>query len=323
MPDYRPAGSTRNWSTETRKVAEELEKKFGVKCSTYPGHGRTGEAWGIDAWIAPFRSRANAGQEALGDRIQLYLERNWRRLGVDYLIWWNWMKEDAGTNWFDYSPWSRPASEGGWKGGDPNLNTRRHFDHFHLQTTPGFTYRPKPSAVSARFSAEHLRRIMPNLSLDAANAYMVHLRPALANAKINTRNRLAYWMGQVAYESGELRYWRELGSDSYLESKPYWPYIGRCPAQLTWRENYAACGKGIGLNLLERPGLIERPKHGFKAACWFWNSRDLSRYADHPSTASFNEIMRLWLGTANHPSWQPRADYTNRAFAVLPENMTL
>ncbi len=131
-----PAGSTRNWNVNARRVAEELERLFGLRCSTYPGHGRTGEAWGIDVWVAPFRSRANAEQEALGDRIQRHVQANWDRLGVDYAIWWNWMKENRDTPWFSYEPYAFS-----WPGGDPDPDTRRHLDHFHLQCTPGFVYR--------------------------------------------------------------------------------------------------------------------------------------------------------------------------------------
>ncbi len=82
-----PAGATRNWNSNTLRVAEEIEENFDVRCSTYPGHGHTGQPWGIDVWVAPFRSRANHVQEQLGDRIQHYVERNWNRLGIDYMIW--------------------------------------------------------------------------------------------------------------------------------------------------------------------------------------------------------------------------------------------
>lgn len=135
-----PAGSTRNWNVNVRKVAEELEREFDVSCSTYPYHGRTGQAWGIDVWVAPFRSKANAEQEKLGDQIQAYVQEHYRRLGIEYEIWWNWMREDIAGEWFDYSPWSRPASQGGWPYGDPDPETRRHEDHYHLQIKVGHIY---------------------------------------------------------------------------------------------------------------------------------------------------------------------------------------
>lgn len=130
-----PAGASRNWDMNTLRVAEELERNFDVRCSTYPGHGRTGETWGIDVWVAPITSYANPAQEQLGDAIQKYVEANWWRLGVDYMIWWNWMKEYATTPWFSYEPYAFT-----WPGGIADPNTRRHLDHVHVQCTPGFVY---------------------------------------------------------------------------------------------------------------------------------------------------------------------------------------
>ena len=125
--DHRPAGSTRNWDEGTFRVVREIEARFPVKCSTYPNHGRTGERKSIDVWVAPFRQRANREQEKLGDRIQGYVEANWNRFGLDYLIWWNWMKEGADTPWFSYEPYAFK-----WPHGDPDPDTRRHFDHLHI-----------------------------------------------------------------------------------------------------------------------------------------------------------------------------------------------
>jgi hypothetical protein len=124
-------GSSQTWSTRARWVVSEIRKEFGpVVCSTYDFHGRQGEAWNIDVMVSPFRQKATTAQEAFGDRMQVWFENNWVRLGIDYLIWWNWMND--GNGWFDYTPWSRPASQGGWPGGDPHPVPRRHEDHLHV-----------------------------------------------------------------------------------------------------------------------------------------------------------------------------------------------
>ncbi len=133
MPGGYPPfpGATTQWAQRANWVVGEIRKEFGpVVCATYGFHGREGEPWNIDVMVSPFRQKADASQEAFGDRIQLWLEDNWMRLGVDYLIWWNWMNDGAG--WFDYTPWSRPASLGGWPGGDPHPVPRRHEDHLHI-----------------------------------------------------------------------------------------------------------------------------------------------------------------------------------------------
>ena len=43
---------------------------------------------------------------------------------------------------------------------------------------------------------------------------------------------------------------REYGSQSYLQSKPYFPYYGRGYVQLTWEDNYRKMGTKLGINML-------------------------------------------------------------------------
>jgi len=51
----------------------------------------------------------------------------------------------------------------------------------------------------------------------------------------------------------------EYGSQSYLEGKSYWPYIGRGFVQLTWEENYEKAGNAVEEDLLGYPDLALRP----------------------------------------------------------------
>lgn len=43
---------------------------------------------------------------------------------------------------------------------------------------------------------------------------------------------------------------KEYGSQSYLQSKPYYPYFGRGYVQLTWEDNYRRMGTKLGVNML-------------------------------------------------------------------------
>jgi hypothetical protein len=43
---------------------------------------------------------------------------------------------------------------------------------------------------------------------------------------------------------------KEYGGQSYLQGKPYYPYVGRGYVQLTWEENYKKMGTKLGVNLL-------------------------------------------------------------------------
>ena len=130
FPPY--PGATQRYSERTRQQVRRIRQKApGIVCATYRNHGRTGEPWGVDIMVAPFNQKANAPQKALGNALVRWLMKNWVEMHLNYVIWWNRMND--GEGWFDYSPWSKPASQGGWKGGSPDMNTRRHEDHVHIQ----------------------------------------------------------------------------------------------------------------------------------------------------------------------------------------------
>ena len=130
FPPY--PGATRRWSERTRRQVRRIRRKApGIVCATYRSHGRTGQTWGVDIMVAPFNHKANAPQKALGNALVRWLVNNWVEMHLNYVIWWNRMNDGAG--WFDYSPWSKPASQGGYPGGSPDMNTRRHEDHVHIQ----------------------------------------------------------------------------------------------------------------------------------------------------------------------------------------------
>jgi len=51
----------------------------------------------------------------------------------------------------------------------------------------------------------------------------------------------------------------EYGSQSYLQGKSYYPYIGRGYVQLTWDYNYEKAGVAIGEDLLNYPEMALEP----------------------------------------------------------------
>ena len=128
--------NTRNWDPEVLKIVREIERLYDVHCYTYPNHGRSGERWSIDIPVAPLGQRANTAQAALGNRIQKRAVLRWRGWGLDYIIWWNWMRETKDHPWFDYEPFGFK-----WPFGSNDPDTRRHLDHVHLSCIRGFTYR--------------------------------------------------------------------------------------------------------------------------------------------------------------------------------------
>jgi putative chitinase len=59
-----------------------------------------------------------------------------------------------------------------------------------------------------------------------------------------------------------------------------WKYHGRGLIQLTGKENYDNCGKGIGVDLIGQPGLLAQPHYAIMSAGWFWNKKGLNALAD-------------------------------------------
>ena len=59
-----------------------------------------------------------------------------------------------------------------------------------------------------------------------------------------------------------------------------WKFHGRGLIQLTGRENYDNCGKGIGAVLADKPQLLVEPYYACMSAGWFWNKKGLNALAD-------------------------------------------
>jgi putative chitinase len=68
------------------------------------------------------------------------------------------------------------------------------------------------------------------------------------------------YMLATTYKECAMRMWptTEYGSQSYLEGKDYYPYIGRGFVQLTWEDNYRNAGAALGL--IDDRDLIDHPE---------------------------------------------------------------
>ena len=156
---------------------------------------------------------------------------------------------------------------------------------------------------------QQLITIMPN-ARSKAGIFLPALNAAMAEFGINPPARQASFLAQLAHESGQLVYVRELWgpTPSQLryerDATAAWPprartdrnqlpfdlgnsqagdgsrYRGRGLIQITGRTNYIACGKALGLDLLNQPALLEQTVNACRSAGWFWQSRGLNALAD-------------------------------------------
>lgn len=111
--------------------------------------------------------------------------------------------------------------------------------------------------------------------------------------EVNTPERIAYFLSQLIHESIAFKALRENDTGASYEGRKDLGNIykgdgvkfkGRGYIQVTGRSNYGVVSKFIfGDNrLLTNPDLLATPQFGMLSAFWYWESRELNKYADYP-----------------------------------------
>ena len=130
--------------------------------------------------------------------------------------------------------------------------------------------------------------IMP-LARTRAAVYVDFINKAMLQYGIDTVARQAAFLAQLAHESGELRYVRELASGAAYEGREDLGntttgdgvrFKGRGLIQITGRANYAALSKTLGVDLIARPELLETPDLACLSAGWFWQTNNINKWVD-------------------------------------------
>lgn len=172
-----------------------------------------------------------------------------------------------------------------------------------------------------------------------AAQWLPHLQAAMARFEINTPLRQAAFLAQLGHESGGLAAVQEnlnysaealqrvfkkyfptpALAESYarqpqrIANRVYanrmgngeeasgdgWRYRGRGPIQLTFKKNYEAAGKALGLDLVNDPNLVLDPRIGSLVAAWFWSTNNLNAYADKGDNKTVSKIVNT--GNAKAP----------------------
>lgn len=178
-------------------------------------------------------------------------------------------------------------------------------------------------------SFEQLLKIMP-LSRPHAAPWVTLLNQAMDEYSINTPRRITAFLAQVAQESCELRYVRELASGADYDTGRLAARLGNTPEadgdgqkykgrgliQVTGTDNYRKCSMALFSDpqvLLDHPERLEERALAARSAAWFWWSNGLNTLADTPN--SFQAITKRVNGGLNH--YAERLQYFDRAKKVI------
>lgn len=162
--------------------------------------------------------------------------------------------------------------------------------------------------------------IMPRAN-KRIDTYLPYINKYAELYQVNTTLRMAHFLAQIAHESGELQYKRELGSGMKYEgrkdlgntSKGDGPrYKGRGFIQITGRHNYELISKDFGEDFIGHPEKLEENEWAVASAFWFWNRNRLNSFADQDDIVTMTKRIN---GGTNH--LQERKNYLEAAKKVF------
>ncbi len=120
---------------------------------------------------------------------------------------------------------------------------------------------------------------------------------------INTRQRLAYFLTQVAHESDYFKTFEEYASGAKYEGRVDLgnihkgdgrKYKGRGGIQITGRFNYDKMSKLIGVDLINNPEKALDPHLGWEVSAAWWKNHGLNPLAD---ANKFFQITKIINGS--------------------------
>jgi predicted chitinase len=163
-------------------------------------------------------------------------------------------------------------------------------------------------------TSTQLKTIMPGALPKDVAKYLDDINAAMETFEINTVRRMAAFLGELAQESGELRYMEEIWGPT-PDQREYEPpskkatelgnvhpgdgyrFRGRGPIQITGRTNYGEYGGLLKIDLVDNPDQAAEPQVGFKIAGCFWLHHGLNELAD---AQNFHEITKRINGGYSH-----------------------
>lgn len=187
-----------------------------------------------------------------------------------------------------------------------------------------------------KITKEILKGIMPNVEKNikanpnfkgyTIDNIVAYLNKYAEEFCINTPARWAQYLAQIAHESAEMRYTKELASGAAYDTGKLAQRLGNTPQadgdgqrykgrgliQLTGRANYEEYKKYCGFDVVKDPNLLAKPVGAIRSSMWFWRLKGLNILADK---GDFTLITKRINGGYN--GIDERRKYLLRAIKVL------
>lgn len=179
----------------------------------------------------------------------------------------------------------------------------------------------------ARLDYQTLKAIMPDASEKNIRLYLPHLEKWMPHYGIVTIERQAHFLSQVAHESCQLLYNKEIASGAAYDTGRLAAALGNTPEkdgdgqkykgrgliQITGKFNYGKLSKDWGIDAVSNPDILLTPENSVRSACWFWWKNGLNKLVD--SGATVEQITRKVNGGKN--GLQERIKFYERAVKNL------
>lgn len=152
--------------------------------------------------------------------------------------------------------------------------------------------KPESSAIDTsriQLSLDQLLEIAPSAAPSQVTRLHPHILATLAEFDLTTPLRQAHFLAQLCHESGSFNYVEEIASGEDYEWRDDLGNVepgdgvrfkGRGLIQITGRANYTDCGEALNVDLIANPTRLADDDLACRSAGWFWNTRNLSSFAD-------------------------------------------
>jgi putative chitinase len=173
---------------------------------------------------------------------------------------------------------------------------------------------------------EQLRKIAPHVSEKNIKIYTPLLNKWMPYYSIKNKLRQAAFIAQILHETACFRYTEEIASGAAYDTGKLAIKLGNTPQKdgdgekykgkgcimITGMTNYIAVSKGLGVDFVTHPELLEQPNYAVQSACWWWATHGLNLLADK---SDFMAITKKINGGYN--GYLDRVMYYKRALAII------